>query len=113
MTLMTPIKPGLVGAAPGLAAVTASDTVQNNGQMLLHVHNGSGGSINVTIKDRGSRSPAAAAVFTPDVVEPVGAGADAYFGPFPPSRFNDSAGIMTIQYSATATVTAEIVDVST
>lgn len=110
MALRTATKPGVAGAVVAFGAVATSDTFLNNGSMVLRVVNGSGASINVTIKDRGSTAPAAASAFNGDVVVAVAAGAEKSIGPFLPSRFNDSTGICTVEYSATATVTSALVD---
>jgi hypothetical protein len=110
MSTYTPVDPNLAGVAPNLVAVASSDNFQNNGKALLHVKNASGGSINVTITDVGSISPANAATFLPNVIVAVPPGAERYIGPFPPNRFNDANGFVTVGYSATATITAEVID---
>jgi hypothetical protein len=110
MTTYTPVNPDLTGAAPNLVAVSSSDTFPNNGKRILHVKNASGSSINVTVDDPGSVSPANATAFNPDDTVAVPAGAERYIGPFPVERFNDANGNVNVAYSATTSVTAEVID---
>lgn len=110
MGTYTPVNPGLTGAAPSLTAVAASDAFPNAGHVLLHVHNGNGASCSVTVKDQSSVAPTGASAFDGDVVVAVAAGTDKYLGPFDQTRFNDASGNVTVQYSVTSSVTAEVVD---
>ena len=110
MALYTPVDPNLVGAVPNLVAVASSDTFHNNGRCILHIKNASGGSVTATIDDPNSRQPDAAQAFNPDVQLAIAGGAEKYWGPFDPNRFNDVNGIATVAYSATASVTAEVID---
>lgn len=112
MGTYTPVDPNLTGHAPNLVAVAASDVFPNEGNMLLHVHNGNASTLTVTIKDQGSVSPAGASSFDGDVVETLATSTDKYFGPFDMGRFNDASGNVTVQYSLTSTVTAEVIDVN-
>lgn len=110
MALRTVQKPGVAGAVAQVpVAVAASDTFANDGRTILEVINGSGGSINVTITDQRSTAPAGASAFTPSVVVAVAAGVTKRIGPFPPSRFNDDSGQVTVGYSAITTVTCTLV----
>lgn len=106
MALMTVQPISLAGLAPTYGAVTASDTFPNDGKTYLHVKNGSGASINVTLDDVNTVSPPNATSFNPDVVVAVPAGGERIIGPVPPSRFNNATGLTTVTYSATTTVTA-------
>lgn len=108
MAAMAVNRPGVAGAAPGLAAVSASDTFVNDGRCLLHVKNGGVGSTNVTIDDVGTPNPGSATSFNPDVVVAVPAGEERVIGPFPTARFNTSGGLVTVSYSVTTTVTAAV-----
>jgi len=113
MALYTPVNPDLAGAAPNLVAVSASDTFQNNGKALLHVKNGNAAACSVVIASPGSTAPPNATAFTPAVTVSVPATTgERYIGPFDPSRFNDANGIVTVTYSVTPTVTAEVIDVA-
>lgn len=113
MSTYTPVNPGIGGAAAALVAVSVSDHFPNTGRMLLHVHNGSGGSINVTIKDQASVAPAGASAFNGDVVVAVANGTDKFFGPFDAERFNDASGLVNVLFSSATTVTAEVIDANT
>jgi len=111
MGAYTPRDPNLTGIAPSLVAVASSDTFPNvAGGVLLHVHNGNASNCNVTITDQTSVAPAGASAFDGDVVVAVAAGTDKYIGPFEPHRFNDAAGNVTVGYSVTSSVTAEVID---
>lgn len=110
MATYTAVDPNLTGAVPALTAVASADKFLNNGHMLLHVHNGSVSSVDVTIDDPRSTSPSGAVSFNPDVTVAVAAGADKYIGPFDPNRFNDANGFVNIAYSAITTITAEVID---
>lgn len=94
------------------AAAGGGDSFDNNGQCILEVVNGGGGSITVTIDDPGSPSPAGATQFNPDVAVTVGAGASKLIGPFPPFRFNDANGRVNVSYSGVTTVTVRVIRVS-
>ena len=93
-----------VTVTPGAAAV-GGDTFLNNGKTVLEVTNGSGGSINVTIDslvacNQGSDH---------DIVVAVANGVTKRIGPFDPSRFNNSAGLTSVSYSAVTSVTVAAV----
>lgn len=72
------------------------------------VTNGGGSSINVTIDDPGSTSPANATAFNPDVVVAVPNGQTRLIGPFPVNRFNDANGLVAVSYSGVTTVTVGV-----
>lgn len=97
------IKPA--GVIPTLAAVTSSDTFVTGPRSFLHVKNGSGSSINVTLNIPGQRF---GQPITPVVVA-VAAGAEKLIGPLLPAEFEDpSTRLGTVGYSATTTVTAGV-----
>lgn len=110
MGTYTPVNPDLTGAAFNLVAVAASDVFPNNGERILHVHNGNASATVVTITDQHSIAPPGASAFSGSVVISVAAGADKVIGPFDTARFNDAAGNVTVGYSVTATVTAQVID---
>jgi hypothetical protein len=92
------------GVADALAAVTSSDAFPNTGAEFLDVLNGSGSSINVTF-------PIAQLVDGQAVasrVVAVAAGVRKKIGPFPPNVYNNTLGQVTVNYSATTTVTAQV-----
>lgn len=80
------------------AAAAGGDTFANDGRTFLHVKNGGGASVNVTVDsikqcDQGVDH---------DVIVAVPAGEERMIGPFPVSRFGSPA---TIAYSGVTTVT--------
>jgi hypothetical protein len=89
--------------------VTSADEFPNDGKCYLHVKNGGGSSINVTINDPNSASPPSATAFNADVVVAVANGAEKIIGPFPPHRFNAEDGNVDVAYSATTSVTAAVI----
>jgi hypothetical protein len=94
------------GIVPTAAAASvAGDTFINNGRTFLKVINGAAAPINVTINslvncNQGSDH---------DVVVAVANGTTAYIGPFSMDRFNNSAGLASVTYSAVTTVTVAAV----
>lgn len=90
------------GTAPSsLVAVGGSgDLLPNNGKAMVDIHNGSGGSLTVTIAaqiacDMGTLH---------DITNTIADGATETMGPFS-ARYIDSSGFTHISYSATSTVT--------
>ncbi len=109
MALLTAINIAMAGVAPAYAAVNASDTlkIDDSERNFLHVKNGGGGSINVTlvaVKTSG-RIDGIGNVTVSNRVVAVANGAERMIGPIPPG-FADADGIVTIQYSGTSSVTA-------
>jgi hypothetical protein len=104
MALLTPTTITTAGTAPTLAAVSASDTVAADDSMWLHVNNGGGGSINVTISD-GGLTPAGNAASTSAVA--VAAGTAKLF-PLTARTNAPATGVTTITYSGTSSVTAAV-----
>jgi len=90
--------------AVGTKAVQAVNFFANNGKSLVHVKNGSAGSINVTITSVRTCNQG----FNHDLVVAVGAGADKLIGPFPIDRFNDDSGNAKVVCSAVASVTMAV-----
>jgi hypothetical protein len=95
------------GLQPVYSAVSASDTLTNNGNSFLHVKNGNAAICTVTIDsvtpcDQGSDHDLVVAV-------PATTG-DRMIGPLPMKRFGASP---TVTYSVQATVTAALVALPT
>lgn len=96
------------GLLASYTAVTANnDAIVNNGRRVLHVKNGSGGSINVTEiinQTVDGQSPASKVVA-------IAAGAEKFFGPWPAS-YNSTDGLnqVYVDYSATASVTRAVLE---
>lgn len=94
------------GLAAAYTAPTANnDQVANNGRRMVHVKNGSGSSLTVTVNIGGAingHSPTGVAVA-------IAAGADKFLGPFPAS-YNQSDGNVYLDYSAVATITRAVLE---
>lgn len=111
MTLIAPIAPSLNGQeiTASDTAASASDTFERRqGDTVLIVNNGSGAPINVTIVSHANPQAGEAAA---DKVVAVPAGKRYMIGPFP-QQFEDANGLITANFSATATVTRWVLDQS-
>lgn len=91
------------------AAATSGDgdTFPNDGRTLLVVHNGSGGSITVTVD---AQVTEARVQHLGEVTKAAGggtvaAGVTQVFGPFAERAFNDATGMCEVTYSSAASVT--------
>lgn len=91
------------GITPSYSAANADGhSVLNSGKEFLHVKNGSGSSINVTVQTPGTVDGQAIA----DRVVAVGAGAEKMIGPFPPDTYNQpGTNTLYVDFSAVTTVT--------
>ena len=89
------------------AASGGGDDFANDGDVFLHVKNGGAGSVTVNINS----VPANASVQgigtipVPDPAIAVANGTEKLIGPFPPSRFNNSTGKVSVSYSGVTSVT--------
>ncbi|MCB1972155.1 MAG: hypothetical protein KDG54_17270 [Geminicoccaceae bacterium] len=101
----------LAGIVPAYSAVNSQDTVKVNTAQrnFLHVKNGGGGSINVTITavKTSARVQGVGTVSISDEVVAVAAGAEKIIGPFT-EAYMDTDGTVTIDYSGTTSVTAGV-----
>lgn len=101
------------GAAPTYGAVALTDKFADDGKQrtFLHVKNGSGAPIDVTISKGAVASrtvPGIGVVAIADKVVSVGAGVDKFIGPFA-DAYRDATGFVNVAYSAITTVTAAAV----
>jgi len=87
------------------AATNGGDTMPAGDHNVLQVKNGSGGAITVTIAGNVPCNQG----FTHNVAVSVAAGASEEIGPLPASRFGDVNGLVTITYSAVASLTVAAV----
>lgn len=105
MTLLTPQQVAITGTAPTYAAVTSSDTFNHDSRAFLHVKNGSGSSINVTVVSPGTLR---GQNYNPPVVA-VPAGTDRFIGPFDIGLQDPTTGVITVTYSSITSVTAALI----
>ena len=95
------------GAATYAAATAEGDTAANNGNMFLHIKNGSGGEITVTITpvttsvDSGMYGDLTKA----NATIAIAGGAEAFIGGFAPAAFNDGNGEVAITYTGVTSLT--------
>lgn len=97
------------------AAGASGDTIADDGtqRTFLHVKNGSGADITVTIAAQNtSRSvPGMGAMTKSDIAVVVTAGEDRFIGPFAPQAYKDSSGLVHASYSSATTVTVAAIKV--
>lgn len=96
-TAMAKQAPNTNGVVPTYNVAVAANSIQNNGRTLLHVKNGSGASINVTLVATATQD----GVAMPNKVIAVAAGAEKMIGPIPPGLYNFSDGTCEVDFSAT------------
>lgn len=112
MALYTVQNIAKTGLAPTYGAVALSDTFPNPGdeRTFLHVKNGSGASINVTVVAQKTqvKVPSVGQLTISNLVIAVPAGQERVIGPFS-EAFNDANGLVVVNYSAITTVTAAAV----
>ena len=90
------------GAVPTYAAAAGGgDQFSNDGKTMIHVKNGSGGSITVTVASQVSCSQGA----THNTAVAIAAGAEKMIGPFPTDRYNDANGFVQLTYSGVTSLT--------
>lgn len=95
----------LGGIVPSYATAGAGgDEFVNSGREMIHVKNGGGGSINVTVNSQEACNQG----YDHDAVVAVAAGTEKMIGPFPKSRFDDSGGKVQIAYSGVTSVTIAV-----
>ena len=106
MALLTAQQIAKTGLAPAYSAVNASDTVTPQANLFLHVKNANASPCTVTLVDA-SKTPAGSAATNPTVSVPATTG-DRMIGPLPEVMADVSTGLITVQYSVTASVTAAL-----
>lgn len=104
-TALTPTALTAAGATLSTTSANADGhTIPGDGDVILYVANGSGGSINVTIVTPGTQDGQAIS----DRVVAVGAGATKLIGPFPPRTYTDEAdGLVDVDFSSVSSVTVQ------
>ncbi|MBF0406470.1 MAG: hypothetical protein HQM10_03890 [Candidatus Riflebacteria bacterium] len=99
---------GLSGLEATYEAANADgNTFTNDGKTLIHVKNGGGSDITVTVDSPVQCNQG----FTHDPTVVVTAGENRFIGPFPPSRFN-SEGKGSVSYSGVTDVTVAVIKVA-
>ena len=109
LTVETIIK---AGVQPVYSAVNSEDQFINpsNERTFLHVKNGGGGSINVTVvaQKTSAKVQGVGVVTIDNIVVAVPAADERMIGPFS-DAYTDSDGLVTVQYSGTTSVTAQAI----
>lgn len=93
-----------------VAATVSGDQVTNSdGKTFLHVKNASGGSITVTVAEQITgttvTNPTLGKLTKANATKAIGAGAEAFFGPFAKGGFNDANSNIQITYSGVTSLT--------
>lgn len=83
---------------------TNGNQFANDGRMVLHVINGGGSPINVTIATPNQVDGLAIS----DQVVAVTNAEERFIGPFPPGIYNDSDGYVQVTYSSATSVTVAL-----
>lgn len=108
MALITVQEVGRAGIAPSyVAAAGGGDTFANDGRTMLHIKNGGGGSITLTVVTQATVDGKAVA----DDAISVPNGAERMVGPFPPAIYNDVNQQVALTYSGVTSVTVAVVRV--
>jgi hypothetical protein len=92
------------------AAAGGGDEFPNDGKTFLHVKNGGGSPINVTIASQHPNPPAGTA--QEDVVVAVTNGEERMIGPINQVGFNDGDGNVQVTYSGVTSVTVAAIRMS-
>lgn len=110
MATLTVYQSDLDGMAPTYVAANAGgDEFPNDGRTMLHVKNGSAGTIVVTVNSRVACNQG----YDHDSVTSIGAGLEAMVGPFDITRFNDtSTSRAAITYDAVTSLTIAAIKVA-
>ncbi len=87
------------------AAAAGGDAFLNSGHEFLHVKNGGGGEVTITVDSQTACNQGG----THDVAVAVPAGEERLIGPLPKARFNDENEKAQVTYSGVASVTVSVV----
>lgn len=112
MAVLTKQKLSLTGLNPSYAAAAGGgDSFVNDqadgSRTFLHVKNGGGAPITVTINDPNSKQPEGSTAWDPDLAVTVTNAQERLIGPLG-NRFIDSSGSTAIAYSAVTSVTVAV-----
>jgi hypothetical protein len=92
-------------AAPG------GDKIKPGERTFIHVKNGGGGSVTVTVNDTKTARPEGAVAFDPDLAVEIAPGSEKFIGPIRSDRFAGGDGNASIAYSGTTSVTVAAIGV--
>lgn len=102
MATLTVADINTAGYTPTYAsAAGGGDQFSNDGKTLIHIKNGSGGSITVTIASQVACSQGG----THNTAVAIPAGEERFIGPFPPDRYCDANGMTQLTYSGVTSLT--------
>ena len=98
----------ITGVALAYQAANAEGNyiINTTGRVVLHVKNGGGGAISVTVDSQQACDQG----YDHDVVVSVPAGEDRMIGPLTTYRFNDEDGRVQIAYTGVSSVTVAAID---
>lgn len=106
MAILIRVEPVITGVDPGFVpAAAGGDSFPVDDDTVLHVFNGGGASINVTLVSQAVAEPGIAAA---NIVVPVAAGARRNIRVRPSARFRDSNRRCQVTYSAVTSVTVAV-----
>ena len=109
MALLTAQTVTRAGITPTYAAVSASDTIQADAGLALHVKNAGGSADTVTLTDAGV-TPGGSAATNPTVSVPATTGDKMIL--IPAQFASTSTGLVTVTHSFTTSVTCALVRVA-
>ena len=105
MALLTTQSTSLTGLEATYAAVAASDTFTNSGDIFLHIKNGDASDNTVAVVSTKTVEGLAVA----DVSVVVTAGEERFIGPFDPATFNATSRLVTVTNSNTTANTIAVI----
>jgi len=105
MATLTVQNSSATGFVPTYTAVASSDVFANDGRTVIYIKNGGGSSDVVAIDSLTACNQGG----DHDGGSTITAGTERCFGPFDPSRFNNSNGQVTVTNSFLTTVTCAVI----
>jgi hypothetical protein len=107
MAALTAQNTSISGLTATYAAVAASDTFSNTGNIILHVKNGDGSANTVGVVSTQTINGLAVA----DVAVTIAGGAEAFIGIFKGEIFNATLGVVTVTHTNTTSNTIAVIKV--
>lgn len=87
------------------SAAGGGDKVKPGDHTWIHVRNGGGSSVTVTVDDTKTAAPDGYTAFDPDLEVVIEPGGNRHIGPLPETRFRGDDGLVHITYSGVSSVT--------